>query len=210
MNNTCKAPPIGANASGPTGFAELWCWRHPRAESAAGRCIGVTDLPVDRRRARRLAHRIRQAARRHGLPRQAAVSPLRRCRDVGRWLRRWGWRVTVDQRLRELDFGRWDGQRWSDIAWAEVTDWEADLLHHAPGGGETLAALALRVHGYAADVARGAAPCIVLTHGGWMNALRAVPPGTQHLASSAWPAPPPCAGLLKHALGRPDGREVAA
>jgi len=185
----------------PAGSTDLWCWRHPRAEGAAGRCIGVTDLRLDPRRARRLAHRIRQAARRHGLPRQAAVSPLRRCRDVGRWLRRWGWRVTVDPRLRELDFGRWDGCRWSDIAWAEVSAWEADLLHHAPGGGESLAVLALRVHGYAADAASFAAPRIVVTHGGWINALRAVPPGTLQVPAASWPAAPRCGDLFRHAIG---------
>jgi len=185
----------------PAGSTDLWCWRHPRAEGAAGRCIGVTDLRLDPRRARRLAHRIRQAARRHGLPRQAAVSPLRRCRDVGRWLRRWGWRVTVDPRLRELDFGRWDGCRWSDIAWAEVSAWEADLLHHAPGGGESLAVLALRVHGYAADAASFAAPRIVVTHGGWINALRAVPPGALQVPAASWPAAPRCGDLFRHAIG---------
>ena len=41
----------------------LSVWRHPQPVGAAGRCIGHTDLPVDARKAKRLAHRIRQAAR---------------------------------------------------------------------------------------------------------------------------------------------------
>ena len=165
----------------------LWCWRHPRPVGAAGRCVGGrTDLPVDRRKARRLAHRIRAAARRHGLPRAVSVSPLRRCREVGRWLRRWGWRVTVDARLVELDFGAWEGRRWSEIDWDEVGRWQDDLFGHAPGGGESLALLATRVRGFAADGGLR----LVVGHGGWINALRAVPAGCTRIEPHEWPAPP--------------------
>ncbi len=135
----------------------LWLWRHPRPEGAAGRCIGQTDLPVHRRRAKRLAHRMRAAARRHGLPREVWTSPLRRCADVGRWLARWGWRHHIDARLLELHFGAWDGQPWHDIAWAEVQAWEADFTGHAPGGGEALAAMAARVAAWVRAPAAGAA-----------------------------------------------------
>jgi alpha-ribazole phosphatase len=166
---------------------ELWVWRHPKAQGAAGRCIGCTDLPVDPRRARRLAHRIRRVARQLQLPREVSVSPLRRCRDVGRWLRRWGWTFKVDARLLELDFGTWDGLDWSRVPWAEVEAWQADLLQQAPGGGESLARLAARVHDYVTDTD---AARIVVTHGGWINALLHVPPGLQTLAAEDWPAPP--------------------
>jgi alpha-ribazole phosphatase len=168
-------------------MAELWIWRHPRPEGAAGRCIGSrSDLPVDPRRAKRLAHRIRRTARRHGLPQVIATSPLRRCADVGRWLRRWGWRHHIDVRLAELHFGAWDGRRWAEIAYAEVSAWEADFLHHAPGGGESLAALRLRQAGWLAEA--GDTPArLVVGHAGWINALR-----TRHqpaLKSADWPRP---------------------
>jgi alpha-ribazole phosphatase len=181
------------------GAVLLWCWRHPRAEGAAGRCIGRTDLPVDPRRAKRLAHRIRAEARRHGLPRALSASPLRRCRDVARWLRRWGFRVEVDDRLRELDFGAWDGLPWSRIAWTEVEAWEADLLHHPPGGGETLHALAARVQAFV-DAA-GPGPRLVLTHAGWINALRTVVVGAGGPVNAArWPAPVRCGALWRQAV----------
>lgn len=175
-------------------MTELWCWRHPRADGAAGRCIGRTDLAPDRRRAKRLAHRIRATARTHGLPPEISVSPLRRCRDVGRWLRRWGWRVTVDARLRELDFGAWDGLPWTQIARHEVDAWQADLLHHAPGGGETLAALAARVQAF---VGAGDGTRLLVTHGGWINALLHVAPGAAHVNAAHWPAPPAPGALIR-------------
>jgi alpha-ribazole phosphatase len=178
-------------------MAELWVWRHPRAHGAAGRCIGRTDLDVDPRRAKRLAHRIRRVARLHGLTREVSVSALRRCRDVGRWLRRWGWTLKIDVRLLELDFGTWDGQDWSRVPWAEVEAWQADLLQQAPGGGESLARLAARVHDFVADTD---AARLVVTHGGWINALLHVPPGLQTLAAADWPAP------LRHGQGLHWGR----
>jgi alpha-ribazole phosphatase len=176
-------------AAGPL----LWCWRHPRAQGAAGRCIGRTDLAVDPRKARRLAHRIRATARRLQLPRVVWVSPLTRSRDVGRQLARWGWRVQVDVRLAELDFGAWDGCAWADIAWTEVEAWQADLLHHAPGGGESLSHLVQRVQAFAAEAQSTGAVRLVVTHGGWLNALQRLPlwlAPEAHVAAADWPAPP--------------------
>ena len=183
---------------------ELWLWRHPRPIGAAGRCIGQTDLALDPRRAKRLAHRIRSAARRHGLPHAVWTSPLQRCAQVGRQLARWGWVHHTDARLLELDFGRWDGQPWSAISHAEVAAWEADFAHHAPGGGESLAALARRCHtflaqrqaaavstaaadGDAAVAAAGSsAALLVVAHAGWINASALHDPAT--LLAADWPA----------------------
>ena len=172
----------------------FWCWRHPRAIAAAGRCIGSSDIPVDPRKAKRLAARIRRAAERHDLPRVLHVSPLERSRAVGRWLRRWGWELRVDARLREVDFGRWDGLPWSDIAWAEVEAWQEDLLHHAPGGGESLLAVAARVQDF---VREHSGDVLLVSHGGWINALRALPPGTTTLAAANWSAAPAHSSLTR-------------
>ena len=185
----------------------LLAWRHPKARGAAGRCIGQTDLSVDRRKAKRLAHRIRTVARREQLPHAVTVSALRRAREVGRWLARWGWRVDVDARLNEIDFGTWDGRAWADIPWDEVQRWQDDLLHHAPGGGESLAVLAARVHSFLAEPAP--AVRLVVTHGGWLNAWRHVPVGSTFLAAADWPPAPPHMSLVRGALRDRDARPAA-
>lgn len=87
-----------------------------------------------------------------------------------------------------MDFGRWDGKAWSRLPWAEVEAWQADLLHHAPGGGESLLQVAARVQAFAAEAT--AAKRLLVSHGGWINALLHVPAGLQHMPASAWPAPP--------------------
>jgi alpha-ribazole phosphatase len=165
----------------------LWVWRHPRALGTAGRCIGHIDVPVDPRRAKRLAHRVRAQARRLGLPRVVLTSPLQRCHAVGCWLRRWGWSHRMDPALIEADFGAWDGRRWADIAQADVDAWCADFLHHAPGGGESLHTFIQRVQAWQAPET----PVCIVGHAGWMLARRLLTTGQAWpVRADQWPAPP--------------------
>ena len=199
---------------------ELWLWRHPRPVGAAGRCIGHTDLALDRRRAKRLAHRIRAAGRRHGLPREVWTSPLQRCAQVGRQLARWGWAHRIDARLLELDFGRWEGQPWSAISHAEVAAWEADFASHAPGGGESLAVMTRRCQSFltqrwtlaaakaaaeddGAAAGAGSAELLMVAHAGWINASAVRDPAT--LQPADWPAAPGYACLVRQRWPRAGG-----
>src|SRR5690606_12053227 len=172
---------------------EIVAWRHPKPIGAQGRCIGRNDLPVDPRKARRLAHRIRQAVRRHGWPRVIHTSPLQRCAAVGRQLRRWGWRDHVDPGLMEMDFGAWEGRPWDDITRAEVDAWCASFLHGRPGQGESLADLFERVAGTwpLASARAEAGPCLIVAHAGWMQAARWLAQGRALPADAAqWPPAP--------------------
>jgi alpha-ribazole phosphatase len=167
----------------------LLAWRHPRPDGAEGRCIGAgTDLPVDRRRAKRLARRIQHAARRHGLPRVVVTSPLQRCADVGRWLRRWGWQHRIDPALAELHFGGWEGRRWDQIERRELDAWCADFCGDRPGGGESLDAMLGRVRSWQSIDAR-----VVVSHAGWLVARRWCEEQDQEGPSptaEAWPRAP--------------------
>jgi alpha-ribazole phosphatase len=189
------------------GKAWAIAWRHPRIKGALGRCLGArSDPPADARRAKRLAHRIRAVARRERLARRVAVSPARRCRAVGRWLRRFGFAVRVEARLREFDFGAWDGLRWDDVPLGELDAWCGDFAGCAPGSGDTLEDFLERLRPLHA---RPPAPLWV-THGGVLSALRwlesargaAVP-----ASASQWPAPPSCGSSLRW---RPQGEAATA
>ncbi|HET7793247.1 MAG TPA: histidine phosphatase family protein [Rhizobacter sp.] len=160
-------------------------WRHPRPDGVAGRCIGRSDVPVDPRKAKRLAHRIRQRARREGLPRVVWTSPLWRSASVGRWLARWGWRHGVDTRLSELDFGDWDGRTWASIGHAQVALWVEAFATHAPGGGESVSQLMARCQAFLAEHGH---VCVV-SHAGWINAAQRVLAGLPPPTAADWPAP---------------------
>ncbi|MFM7256110.1 MAG: histidine phosphatase family protein [Betaproteobacteria bacterium] len=175
----------------------VFAWRHPKPVGAAGRCVGRVDLPVDSRKARRLAYRLCELARKNQLPREVLTSPLRRCADVGRILRRWGWRHRIDPALLEVDFGNWDGRHWSAIGRDAIDAWCNDLAHRCPGGGESVVDLLRRVAAWQPGCAR-----LLVGHGGWLSAAtwlaengaaaigRAIDPGE-------WPAAPAYASSCK-------------
>lgn len=185
----------------------LHAWRHPRLRGTEGLCIGRADWPVHPRRVKRLAHRIRAFARRQGLPRSVVTSPLQRCRAVGQWLARWGWQHRSDPLLLELDFGRWDGQPWRAVARAEIDAWCARFPHHAPGGGECVAALLERVRRFDA----GTACRVVVTHGGWLSAAQwRQAHGDAAPCSDGWPAAPRCGQRLDLGLTGSAGTPVVS
>jgi alpha-ribazole phosphatase len=158
------------DAADRAALAGLAVWRHPRPCAAAGRCVGRIDLPVDPRRVRRLAGRIRRAARREGRPAVVITSPLQRCRAVGRCLGRLGWIHRVDGDLVEADFGRWDGQPWDAIGVDAVDAWVADFADHRPGGGESVREVLARCRRFlSSGPPQGAS---VVSHGGWCSALQ--------------------------------------
>jgi probable phosphoglycerate mutase len=76
------------------------------------------------------------------------ASPQLRARQtVGPLARRLGMDVHLDDRLREMEYGEWDGRLSADIA-AEDPErwkrWEADPDRNAPPGGETAPQIAAR------------------------------------------------------------------
>ncbi len=146
-------------------------WRHPQPLGVQGRCIGRTDVPVDRRKAKRLAHQIRHWARQHGAARVVLTSPLQRAVSVGRVLAGWGWLHRVDARLSEMDFGQWDGLAWAQIGAVPVDAWCRDFAAHRPGGAESVAELLTRCAAFLAEPQANAPVCIV-GHAGWISAAQ--------------------------------------
>jgi alpha-ribazole phosphatase len=92
------------------------------------------------------------------------TSPLARAADVGRWLKRWGFRWQVDAALAETDFGGWDGRRWSDIPPVEFERWMQDFRGFDFTGGESLEALMLHAAAWQPSCA------LVVGHAGWITA----------------------------------------
>lgn len=142
---------------------QVFLIRHPRPQVAAGVCYGQLDLPA-------LDVEQTAASLRAQLPADLPLisSPLQRCRVLAEALHPAPRFVAG---LMEMNFGAWEGKRWDEIGNEALDAWAADLLHHAPPGGESVAMLQARsVASLNALAAEGLPACIVVTHAGVMRA----------------------------------------
>lgn len=112
--------------------------RHARTEAnAGGRLQGTLDLPLDE-------VGLAQAAALPGIVRdidRVVCSPLLRARQTASVF---GIEPTVDERLREVDYGPFEGKRIVDLPQEMWRRWITDL-DYAPDGGESLRAMSDRV-----------------------------------------------------------------
>ena len=69
-------------------------------------------------------------------------SPSSRCTLLAREINK---TFTTDDRLRELNFGRWEGMTWDTIDRAESERWMENFVENCPPGGETLEEMNYRV-----------------------------------------------------------------
>ena len=72
-----------------------------------------------------------------------------------------------------MDFGRWEGLRWSDIPRREVRAWTLDFLHARPHGGESVAELRDRTREALSSYAGSGMQTLIVTHSGVIKAALA-------------------------------------
>lgn len=178
---------------------KLWLVRHAQPLIEPGVCYGATDIPAY---AQATAAQARQLA--EVLPAGVPVlcSPLRRCESLALALckLRPDLAYETDIRLREMDFGAWEGRPWSDIPKKEFDHWMEDFGRYHVGGGENVDSLVARValalqntreRAVAADdVAQRDA--IWITHAGVIRAVTLLTHGpAEQLSAHQWPRDAP-------------------
>jgi broad specificity phosphatase PhoE len=157
--------------------------RHGRTVAEAGQCIGSTDVELSAAgltSIRALATAWHTAGSRSliGEPTRIVSSDLRRASDSARVFGLlWNRDVELDRRIRELDFGTWDGRLWNAI---DATDherfraWSEGWTEVAPPGGESMLALADRASDWLRDIRRrttvAGQTIVAVTHAGWIRA----------------------------------------
>ncbi|MFD5268588.1 bifunctional RNase H/acid phosphatase [Streptomyces sp. NPDC058335] len=98
---------------------------------------------------REQAERVAAALARRGTVQHIVASPLARTRETaGAVAARLGLEVTVDDGLRETDFGAWEGLTFGEVRERhpeDLTAWLADPEAEPTGGGESFAATAVRI-----------------------------------------------------------------
>ena len=107
-------------------------------------------------------------------PFQIINSPATRCRQLAEVLARElpaAETIRPDERLREMNFGAWEGRPWAGIAPAELNPWMADYVKLAPPGGETFQQLQDRAAALLAELTAADTPTLLVTHAGLIRAL---------------------------------------
>jgi len=161
--------------------------RHPAPDIAPDLCYGRLDVPL-RVDAGGAVRGIVAELARHRLA-HIRTSPARRCRVVAEAASAaCGIPLHVDPRLQELDFGAWEGVAWNDVPRAGLDAWAADLHGFAPPGGESGAALLLRVAAVHQALRDAAEDCAVVAHGGPLKLLAALLRGMAPDLSAPAPA----------------------
>jgi alpha-ribazole phosphatase len=165
----------------------LWLVRHAQVLLAPGTCYGALDVAADREATQQSA-----AALAGVLPANARIrtSPLQRCEQLAQALRglRPDLTLQTDDRLQEMNFGAWEGRRWSDITRSDIDAWMADFAGHAVGGhGESVRAVMARV-AQAFDELPATSPTVWITHAGIIRAAQLVASGTREVTrADQWP-----------------------
>jgi alpha-ribazole phosphatase len=161
--------------------------RHPAPLIEPGICYGRLDVAL----APHAEEQIGAIAASPDLHGAVCVwsSPSRRCCGLaGAIAAALDVRLTIDPRLRELDFGAWEGRPWDVIARADLDRWAASPLTFAPPGGETGAAFIARISAFHVGLRQAQQDCVVVSHGGPLKVLAALLSG--HVVDLLAAAPP--------------------
>ncbi|MBY4895414.1 histidine phosphatase family protein [Cupriavidus sp. AU9028] len=141
--------------------------RHARPACGSDVCYGALEVALavpmapSGEHIRDAAH---AAAQSWAMPAPSAIlaSPALRARDTAdavaqAWHRAGHGNVSVrhEPRLREMDFGRWEGRRWDAVSRDELDQWAADLLDARPHGGESARQAMCRVTAWADQLMQG-------------------------------------------------------
>ena len=156
--------------SGTVRNMRLTLVRHTRTAVPRGVCYGSTEVelaPTFEEEAARIVATLPPADR-------LVTSPLSRCRRLAERIGAARALVPiVDERLREMDFGGWEGVPWASISRTELDAWADDFLHARPHGGESVHMMRERTGSAIEDFRRSGVSHIVVTHAGIIRAARA-------------------------------------
>jgi alpha-ribazole phosphatase len=153
---------------------QLFLIRHPQPEIATGICYGQTDIAVSDANQQSVFAQLRMT-----LPADIAIfsSPLQRCAKLAQLLHPL---PILDARLMEMHFGHWEMQSWDVIERSEIDAWAADVVAYAPGGGETVVAMAARVIDFLQNLAgKNLHDAAIVAHAGSLGLIMAYEAGMQ-------------------------------
>lgn len=158
---------------------KLWLVRHAHPLIEKGICYGQLDVAVDgyanQQAAKALMNALKQANETDYL---IYFSGLQRTRQMAFVLQQYfpDMNIAVDERLKEMHFGKWEGNPWQSIPKAEIDAWTCDFGSYQFGGMESCEDVLRRViaaYSDALNLSRQNHVDIVwITHAGVIRALQ--------------------------------------
>jgi alpha-ribazole phosphatase len=148
----------------------IYLIRHTETNVSKSTIYGASDVGLSTNFATELLN-LKDKLRLLKLPNKVIISsPLNRCTQLATELSAFlSTPFETDDRLRELNFGDWEGQNWGDIDPETLNTWMADYVNIAPPNGETYQQLADRCGDFLTDIKEKLDPSVslfVVAHGG--------------------------------------------
>jgi alpha-ribazole phosphatase len=112
---------------------QIYLIRHTTPVIEKGVCYGQTDLDLVHTFAEELAEIQALVPDYATLP--FFASPLQRCTKLASALNPTA--ITLDTRLMELHFGKWEMQKWTALEGDDIQDWRSDFVHTRTPEGES-------------------------------------------------------------------------
>jgi alpha-ribazole phosphatase len=149
---------------------DIYLIRHTRTATETGLCYGRTDVALSPDFKDDLTVLQQKLP---ALTEGCAVfsSPLTRCMQLAETLSS---NVTPDDRLLELNFGRWEGLRFDEIDPDLLSRWTGNFVEIAPPEGESFTDLCERVDSFWQELlSQPHEQVLIVTHAGAIRALLA-------------------------------------
>ena len=147
---------------------EIYLVRHTSPAIEKGICYGQTDLDLAETFEKEAIEVLQK------LPKKLDAvysSPLKRCAYLAQKI---GNNIILDDRLKELDFGSWEMQKWDDIPLSEIQPWYNDFVNTTTLNGESYQDLQNRVLDFYKDLLEeGHSSVAIITHSGVIRSLLA-------------------------------------
>ena len=144
--------------------------RHTQVALPSGICYGFSDVPLAASWEKDILKVTEQIQDTEGC--LVYSSPLTRCKILAEKLSK---NVIPDDRLKELNFGKWELQPWDKIDGPEADRWMKDYVNFRCPDGESYIDLCERVKAFLTDLQSNLfASCIIVTHAGVMHAANTI------------------------------------
>lgn len=150
---------------------QIYLIRHTTPDVEAGICYGQSDIGVDDD----FQFTLEKIKNQLSLDNNHIIfsSPLKRCSLLAKELANHNG-VNYDDRLMEMDFGKWELQRWSEIDEEPMTQWGSNFVENRVPGGESFEIMNQRVMEFWEELLKQEnKDILIVTHSGVIRSILA-------------------------------------